>query len=66
MGSPYGPRLFFDHQWIDYTPGAKCWPTWYNFTFTNGQTVEAVYTAKGSYNPNQCYFTIKKYDRRRG
>ncbi len=50
---------FSTSQWIEYTTGAKCWPTWYNFTFTNGQTVEAAYTAKGSYEPNQCYFQIK-------
>jgi len=50
---------FSTYQWYDYTPGAKCWGTWYNYTFTNGQTVDANYTARGAYDPNQCYFQIK-------
>jgi len=50
---------FSTYQWVEYTPGAKCWGTWYNYTFTSGKTVDMNYAAKGAYKPNQCYFQIR-------
>ncbi|HNT28304.1 MAG TPA: DUF4215 domain-containing protein [bacterium] len=49
---------FSTYQWYEYSSGAKCWGTWYNYTFDHGQTVEATYTAKGAYDPHECYFQI--------
>lgn len=50
---------FSTYQWTDYSPGAKCWGTWYNYTFDKGQTVDLNYSTKGAYDPNQCYFQVK-------
>ena len=50
---------FSTYQWTDYSSGAKCWGTWYNYTFNKGQTVDLNYSTKGAYNPNQCYFQLK-------
>jgi len=50
---------FSTYQWTDYSAGAKCWGTWYNYVFTSGKTVDLNYSTKGAYDPNQCYFQLK-------